>query len=102
MPNDATQYLVDFSLPTVLTDRFTNRIPEQRAKVNDYFVEGKLVSYAVSLESAKVWAIFNADSEAEVLTLIRAMPLTRFMQYVICPLTFYNILTTQVPHFSVN
>lgn len=102
MPNDATQYMVDFSLPTVLTDRFTNRIPEQRAKVNDYFASGKLVSYAVSLESAKVWAIFNADSEAEVLTLIRAMPLTRFMQYVICPLTFYNILTTQVPHFSVN
>jgi muconolactone delta-isomerase len=102
MPNDTAQFMVDFSLPTVLTDRFTNRIPEQRAKVNEYFVEGKLVSYAVSLESSKVWAVFNADSEMEVLTLINAMPLTRFMQYVICPLTFYNILTTQVPHFSVN
>lgn len=102
MPNDTAQFMVDFSLPTILTDRFTNRIPEQRAKVNEYFAEGKLVSYAVSLESAKVWAIFNADTESEVLTLINAMPLTRFMQYVICPLTFYNILTTQVPHFSVN
>ena len=102
MPNDSAQYMVDFSLPTVLTDRFTNRIPEQRAKVNDYFVEGKLVSYAVSLESAKVWAIFNAESEVEVLNLIRELPLTRFMQYVICPLTFYNVLTTQVPLFSVN
>lgn len=102
MPNDSTQYMVDFSLPTTLSDRFTSRIPEQRAMVNEYFAEGKLVTYAVSLESAKVWAVFNADSEAEVLTLIQALPLTRYMQYVICPLTFYNVLATQVPHFSVN
>ncbi|MBL7814538.1 MAG: hypothetical protein JNL70_05995 [Saprospiraceae bacterium] len=102
MPSDTQQYMVDFTLPTQLSERFTSRIPEQRAMVNDYFSEGKLVTYAVSLESAKVWAVFNADSEAEVLALIRALPLTRFMQYVICPLTFYNILATQVPHFSVN
>ena len=102
MPNDATQYMVDFSLPTVITDRFSNRIPEQRAKVSAYFANGKLVSYAVSLEGGKLWAIFNADSETEVLALIRAVPLTRFMQYVINPLTFYNIVTNQVPHFSVN
>lgn len=94
--------MVDFSLPTSFSDRFTSRIPEQRAKINEYFAEGKLVTYAVSLESAKVWAVFNADSEAEVLVLIRAMPLTRYMEYVICPLTFYNVLAVKVPLFSVN
>jgi muconolactone delta-isomerase len=102
MSNDTNQYMVDFSLPTQLTDRFTSRIPEQRARVNEYFADGKLVTYAVSLEGGKVWAVFNADSEDEVLAFIQAMPLTRFMQYIICPLTFYNVLTRQVPHFSVN
>lgn len=102
MPNDTNQYMVDFSMPTVLTERFSNRIPEQRSVINEFFTEGKLVSYAVSLESGKVWAVFNADSEAEVLVMIRALPLTRYMQYVICPLTFYNVFTTQVPYFSVN
>ena len=102
MPNDSNQYMVDFSLPTQLTERFTSRIPEHRAMVNQYFTDGKLVTYAVSLEGGHVWAVFNADSEDEVLTLIRALPLTRFMQYVISPLTFYNILTSNVPHFSVN
>ena len=102
MPNDLNQYMVDFSMPTVLTERFSSRIPEQRNVINEYFTEGKLASYAVSLESGKVWAVFNANSEDEVLVLIRGLPLTRFMQYIICPLTFYNVLTTQVPHFSVN
>ena len=102
MPNDTNQYMVDFSMPTVLTERFSSRIPEQRDVINDYFSEGKLVSYSVSLESGKVWAVFNADSEDEVLVLICKLPLTRFMQYIICSLTFYNVLTTQVPHFSVN
>lgn len=102
MTNDVYHYMVDFTMPEVLTERFTSYIPEQRAMVNKYFSDGKLVSYSVSLEKLKVWAVFVAESEEEVVKLIRAMPLTRYMRYDISVLTFYNIMTTKVPNFSVN
>ncbi len=102
MANEMYQFMVDFTMPNILSDRFTNRIPEQRAIVNQYFADGKLVSYCVSLEKSKVWAIFNAETEEEVRTLISLLPLTRFMSFDICPLAFYNVQTTKVPSFSVN
>ena len=102
MDNEINQYMVDFTLPNILTERFTSRIPEQRALVNQYFTDGKLVSYGVSLETGKVWAVFNAFSETAVLELIRALPITQFCRYKIHPMTFFNVLTAKVPSFSVN
>jgi muconolactone delta-isomerase len=102
MSNDVFQYMVEFRLPEVISERFQNRIPEQRTLVNRYFSQGKLVSYGVSLEGHKAWAVFNADTEYEVLELVRNLPLTRFMSYEIKPLTFYNLIGSSVPNFSVN
>jgi hypothetical protein len=102
MAKDISQYMVDFTMPDLLTERFSKLIPEQRALVNDYFGDNVLVSYAVSLETGKVWAIFNGTDEEEVKVLVTAMPLTRYMTFTIHPLTFYNILTAQLPNFSVN
>jgi muconolactone delta-isomerase len=96
------QFMVDFKMPALLTERFTSRIPEQRAMVDQYFIEGKLASYGVSLENARVWAVFNANSATEALALARSLPLTRMMQFDIMPLTFYNVVTAHVPDFSVN
>jgi muconolactone delta-isomerase len=96
------QFMVDFKMPTLMTERFTSRIPEQRALVDQYFADGKLSSYGVSLENARVWAVFNADSAIEALALVRSLPLTRMMQFDIMPLTFFNVVTTSVPDFSVN
>ena len=102
MPNEIRQFMVDFRMPPVQNERFTSRIPDQRALVNQYFMDGKLATYGVSLEYARVWAVFNADSETEVLAWVRAMPLTRYMQFDIMPLTFYNVAGASVPDFSVN
>ncbi len=102
MANEVFHFMVEFTMPTILTNRFTSLIPEQRALVNSYFTDGCLVSYSVSLEKSKVWAVFVAETEEEVLTLIKAMPLTRFMSHTINILTFYNVLTSRLPSFSVN
>ena len=89
-------------MPPVLNDRFTSTIPAQRAKINQMFSSGKIVSYAVSLENLKVWAVFNAETEGEANELARELPLTKYMKYAVNPLTFMNILTARVPSFSVN
>ena len=94
--------MVDFSLPEVLTEEFMELMPYQRAVVNKYFEEGKLLNYALSLENSKLWAIFSANSELKVLDLIADLPLTSFMSVEISMLTFYNSMDPAMPKFSVN
>jgi len=96
------QYMVDFSLPEILSKDFMDEIPFQRATVNRLFREGVLVNYALSLEKSKMWAIIKADSVTEVLEAIDELPLTRFMQVDVSPLTFFNTLNEKLPIFSMN
>lgn len=96
------QYMVDFTLPEVLSEEFIGLIPQQRAVVNRLFMEGKLLNYALSLETSKLWAVFSAVSEMEVMDIIADMPLTSFMQVEISILTFYNTFSPKDPVFSMN
>lgn len=102
MENEMFQFMVEFTMPPVLNDKFTSTIPAQRAKINQMFSSGKIVSYAVSLENLKVWAVFNAETETEATELARELPLTKYMKFRVNTLTFMNILTARVPSFSVN
>lgn len=100
--NTEYQFMVDFTLPPELSDEFIDLIPYQRNVVNKYFSEGKLVNYALSLENAKLWAVFNAESEMEVMEMIIDFPLTKFMQVEICMLSIYNAPTPAAMNFSLN
>jgi muconolactone delta-isomerase len=96
------QYMVDFTLPNELNDDFVNQIPTQRAKVNRFFVEGKLLSYVLALENGKLWAVFQADDESELLDLVYELPLTSQMRLCYHELTFYNAAHSYAPVFSMN
>ncbi|HNL38595.1 MAG TPA: muconolactone Delta-isomerase family protein [Saprospiraceae bacterium] len=96
------QYMVDFTLPSDLPEEFVSRIPQQRKAVNRLLSEGKLLNYALSLEDAKLWAVFAAPSEAELMELVSSLPLTRFMKVRISELTFYNASHPMAPAFSAN
>ncbi len=95
-------FMVDFTLPDVLTEDFMNQIPFQRAAVDRFFKEGKLVNYALSLENSKIWAIFNASSEMNVMDMIADLPLTPFLEVEISMLTFYNSMHQEMHSFSMN
>lgn len=96
------QFMVDFTLPEKLTEAFMEKIPFQRAKVNRMFREGKIVNYALSLDTAKMWAVFNANTEQEVKEMIARLPLTQYMACRISMLTFFNSQTEDTPAFSLN
>ncbi|MCB0595248.1 MAG: hypothetical protein H6557_10865 [Lewinellaceae bacterium] len=98
-PNN--QFMVDFTLPEELCEEFVDLIPYQRAVVDRYLSEGKLVNYALSLENAKVWAVFNANSEMEVREMLMDFPLTRFMEIEVCMLNSFNSSEFE-PSFSLN
>ncbi len=98
----AYQYMVDFTLPDSLPDDFMNMIPHQRAAVNRFFKEGKLLNYSLSLEHSKMWAVFSANSEIDVLDMIADLPLTEFMDIQISMLSFFNTSEKEIPQFSMN
>lgn len=96
------QFMVDFTLPDKLTEDFMEKIPFQRAKVNRLFREGTIVNYALSLDTARMWAVFNANTEKEVKEIIATLPLTEYMACRISMLTFFNSQTEEMPAFSLN
>ncbi|MEM6967601.1 MAG: muconolactone Delta-isomerase family protein [Bacteroidota bacterium] len=102
MINTEYQFMVDFKLPSALSNEFMDLVPYQRIAVNRLFDEGKLVNYSLSLENARLWAIFTANSEMEVMEMLTDLPLTPYMKVEISLLTFYNDATSQVPKFSLN
>ncbi len=96
------QYMVDFTLPTELPEEFVNNIPRQRAAVNRLLGEGKILNYALSLENSKLWVVFSASSEADLMEMVQKLPLTRYMKVRISELTFYNASNPMSAAFSVN
>lgn len=102
MENGLSQYMVDFTLPKNLSDEFIGKIPHQRAAVNRLLSEGKVLNYALSLENSKLWAIFSVPSEAELMELVTALPLTQYMKVRIHELTFFHSANLFAPAFSFN
>lgn len=100
--NTEAQYMVDFTLPEVIDEEFMNLIPYQRIAINKLFVEGSIISYSLSLEKSKLWAIFKASTELDLMDMIADLPLTCFMDIEISPLTFHNITEPELPEFSMN
>lgn len=94
--------MVDFTMPKELPEDFVSLIPRQRAAVNNLMAEGKLLNYALSLESGKLWAVFSVASEAELMEIVYGLPLTDFMKVRVSELTFYNAARPFTPVFSVN
>ncbi len=101
MVSPTYQFMADFTLPAQLSDEFVELLPFQRAVVDRYLSEGALVNYALSLEHAKLWAVFNANSEMEVLEMLADFPLTPFMEVEVNQLTSFNT-AEGTPSFSLN
>lgn len=102
MDNNLTQYMVDFTLPPELPEEFVSKIPQQRSMVHRLLSEGKILNYALSLENSKLWVVFSAHSETELMEMVQRLPLTRYMKVRVNELTFYNSVNAFVPAFSVN
>ena len=95
------QYMVEFDVPIPLTDSFLDLIPDQREILDLYFSEGKLLSYTVASDRSRVWAVFIAESESELLSYIDDLPMTPYMDYDYNELMFYNTVHL-MPAMSLN
>lgn len=97
-----SQYMVEFDLPAAMDEDFLNRIPAQRLKVEELMEKGALLSYSLSIDRQKLWGIFKADSELEVMEFISEFPLIEHMKPTITELMFHNMVAARIPLFSLN
>ena len=83
-------------------EEFFEMMPFQEAVAQQYLTEGKLINYALSMEQGKLWAVFKANSELEVLEMLIDFPLTEFMEIEITLLSNYLTPGNPIPEFSLN
>lgn len=91
------QFMVDFTLPQELTQEFLTLIPHQHRKITMLFGAKKLLSYGLSLENRKMWAVLKAPTTQEVTEIARSLPLSPFMEIKISKLTFYDMVGQSKP-----
>ena len=96
------EYLVDIDLPVPFKDEFLALVPRQRAQVNKLMNEGIISSYALSLESGKLWVNIIVEDESKVRELMDSFPIADHITYTVHKLTFHNSISFKIPEFSLN
>lgn len=97
-----SEFLLNSELMAATSEEFMQLIPSQRAYIDDLIVEGKVTSYAVSLDKTKLWAVIVADTELEAINIITRFPIFDHMQYELHELLFHNAAHDLVSHISLN
>ncbi len=96
------QFMIDITLPSVITREFIALVPKQRAQVDRLLSERRLVSFSLALDRSKCWATMLAESEAEVRAVLSSFPLREFMKVKIHQLQFVENAPSLVAHISLN
>lgn len=99
--SELIQYMVEFKVPYPITEEIISLIPEQREVVEKLFTGGKLVIYSLAEDRSKLWAIFVASTESELLKLIDRLPLSSIMEFNYHQLMFHQSVQL-LPALSLN
>ncbi len=94
--------MIEFALPSVMTEDFITKIPQQRLKVNELMEQGKIYSYALSADRQKLWCVVKAQTEVEAMEIIAELPLISYLDPTVNELMFNNVASLQFPMFSLN
>lgn len=96
------EYMICFYLPENPDEEFFDRIPSQRAMINQLMDKQIISSYALSEDRTKLWATLSATDEDEVESILRKFPLYHYMDYDITELAFNNLISVSLPTMSLN
>lgn len=100
MTLDGQIYMVEFEVPQ-LTEEMLALIPRQRYVIDQLMFQKKIVSYALTLSRSKLWIVFIASSESELVYLIDSLPMTKYLSYDYHELMFHNAAQF-LPSMSLN
>jgi len=69
--------------------------------VEKLFTAGKLTMYSLAIDRSKLWALFLAESESQLISLIDRLPLSSYMDYNYHELMFHQSAQL-LPALSLN
>ena len=96
------QLMVELTIPTPFTPEFMLQIPEQRKVIDEFMEDGVVLSYALSMDRAKLWMVLAVDEYTEVAEIMMDMPLFKDLEYQVTELMFNHAGTVHIPAFSLN
>jgi len=96
------EYMIIVKFFTAFHEEFASLIPSQRHEINRLMEEGILTSYSLSSDRGTLWMTFRAESSGVIETILKKMPLYKFMRYDIVELMFHNHSAFTQMHFSMN
>ena len=101
MEEGIKKYMVEFEVPFPFPDNLESLIPDQRMVVHELFMGEKLLTYSLSMDRTRLWAIFLAQSESELIHSIDTLPMTKYMSYNYSELMFHETVQ-YIPSMSLN
>jgi hypothetical protein len=96
------QYMIDIELPRPMSAEFLSLIPSQRAMVSTLLADGKISSYMLSMDRAKLWVVVNATSASEARGIIASFPIIAFVRFETHELAFHEQVKTMLQQISLN
>jgi hypothetical protein len=93
--------MVEFELYDSEDDDFQSLLRKQKDILVEYFNAGKIISYTVTEDQSKAWAVMIAYTESELLNNIDGLPLMSYMDFQYYELMFYNTIQL-IPETSLN
>ena len=95
-------FMVCIDLPPIVTEDFLTLVPKQRAHVSALINGGRILSYTLTGDRSKIWVVFVAAAEEEVIEMVESFPLSKFMEASIHELAFHHHTNMGLMHFSSN
>lgn len=98
------QFLIEFRITRPFNRSVRALIPRQKELINDLMFNGVVLSYIMDLEQTSIWALVEAGSESEALSIVDELPLTPHTHLRIYPARPHrvSVAVPQLPSFSLN
>lgn len=84
-------YMIEVTLPEVLSEEFVRLIPRQRAHIDDLMIKGIVTSYSLASDRSRLWVTMQATSERQVMDRLERFPLYSFFGVQVSLLAFQNM-----------
>ncbi|MDP4711891.1 MAG: hypothetical protein NWR67_13620 [Saprospiraceae bacterium] len=91
MDSPCKVFMVTLQLQPAPIEQFVQLLPYQQTVIQRFTAEGKLLHYALSLDSHAIWMVFHAEDPREIPHWITSFPICRACQWQIHPLQNFNI-----------
>ncbi len=81
---------------------FMDHVTPHRTYINSLIDKNVIDSYAVSMESQRVWITINAETKEEVATLLAKSPLYKYWTFEVEELFVYDSQLYRLPSLQLN